>query len=101
MDEEENRHPEHVFQILDASGGVMLSFPPAGIEGLDSRGERKVTGTRYDVEEYGTLAREVVARPRGPVDATTSCTRRYRSKHPVYVYIPMFPGYPCMFSLLP
>lgn len=36
------------------------------------------------------MAREVVKRPKGAESATTSCTRRYRSKHPVYV--PPFPS---------
>lgn len=61
--------PSHVFQILDIEGSVLVSFPEEG----------------YDPENYAGMAREVVKRPKGVEEATTSCTRRYRSKHPVYV----------------
>ncbi|KAL8276219.1 hypothetical protein RQP46_011380 [Phenoliferia psychrophenolica] len=65
--------PPHVFQILDHAGEVIVSFPSATAESTK----------QYDPAEYATLAKEVVARPRGVVDANTSCTRRYRSKHPI------------------
>lgn len=63
--------PMHVFQILGEHGQVLFTFPTAS------------EGTQYDAEEYAALARAVVSRPRGETDATTSCTRRYRSKHPL------------------
>lgn len=66
--------PAHVFQILDRNGKAIVSFPKS--EAPDGR-------KRYEVEEYAALAREVVARPRGAANAKTSCTKRYRSKHPV------------------
>lgn len=66
--------PPHVFQILDRNGRTIVSFPTP--EDQDGR-------KRYEVESYAALAREVVARPRGAANAKTSCTKRYRSKHPV------------------
>ena len=62
--------PPYVFQILDHKGQAIVSFPSAG---------------PYDRTEYATLARDVVARPRGAPDAKTSCTKRYRDKHPLFV----------------
>lgn len=59
--------PPHVFQILDHTGRAIVSFPNSG----------------YDEEEYAALAREVLRKPRHEAEDTTSCTRRYRSKHPV------------------
>ncbi|KAI5478202.1 GATA-binding transcription factor [Pseudohyphozyma bogoriensis] len=61
--------PAAVFQILDHEGKIIVSFP--------DRSES------YKREEYADLAREVLARPRSIVDANTSCTRRFRSKHPL------------------
>lgn len=61
--------PPHVFQILDHTGRAIVSFPN--------------TGDRYNPEDYASLAREVLAKPRGPNEDRTSCTRRYRSKHPM------------------
>lgn len=76
---EDEGPPSHVFQILDHDGKVIVSFP---------KSEREVGGKRgYQVEDYGDLAREVIKMPRGAEDATTSCTRRYRKKHPVSVVI--------------
>lgn len=66
--------PPHVFQILDRNGKTIVSFPTPE----DKNGKK-----RYEVEAYAALAREVVARPRGAANANTSCTKRYRSKHPV------------------
>ncbi|GAA5909516.1 uncharacterized protein JCM6883_003972 [Sporobolomyces salmoneus] len=66
--------PPHVFQILDRNGKTIVSFPTP----QDESGRK-----RYEVESYAALAREVVARPRGAANAKTSCTKRYRSKHPV------------------
>ncbi|GAA6063871.1 hypothetical protein JCM10212_003607 [Sporobolomyces blumeae] len=66
--------PPHVFQILDRNGRTIVSFPTS----IDKDGRK-----RYEVEDYATLARDVVARPRGAANARTSCTKRYRSKHPV------------------
>ncbi|GAA5932111.1 uncharacterized protein JCM15063_001122 [Sporobolomyces koalae] len=66
--------PPHVFQILDRSGKALVSFPTC----QDNDGRK-----RYETESYAALAREVVARPRGAANAKTSCTKRYRSKHPV------------------
>ncbi|GAA5968126.1 hypothetical protein JCM3765_005858, partial [Sporobolomyces pararoseus] len=66
--------PPHVFQILDRNGKTIVSFPTP----QDDDGRK-----RYEVESYAALAREVVARPRGAANAKTSCTKRYRSKHPV------------------
>lgn len=59
--------PPHVFQILNHEGHAIVSFPTSG----------------YDREEYAALAREVLRKPRYGDEDTTSCTRRYRSKHPV------------------
>ena len=59
--------PPHVFQILDHAGRAIVSFPDSG----------------YDEEEYATLARDVLKRPSPGIEDTTSCTRRYKSKHPV------------------
>lgn len=67
--------PAHVFQILDTSGRAVVSFPDPGA-GPDAA---------QAVEQFSALAREVMARPREAVQSKTSCTRRYRSKHPVYV----------------
>ena len=67
--------PAHVFQILDTSGRAVVSFPDLGA-GPDAA---------QAVEQFSALAREVMARPREAVQSKTSCTRRYRSKHPVYV----------------
>ncbi|KAM0752942.1 hypothetical protein T439DRAFT_354408 [Meredithblackwellia eburnea MCA 4105] len=69
----ERAPPPHVFQILDHTGQAIVTFP-AGNNGTKS----------YDSNEFAALAKDVVARPRGPSDATTSCMRRYRSKHPIY-----------------
>ncbi|GAA5828963.1 hypothetical protein JCM3766R1_003883 [Sporobolomyces carnicolor] len=66
--------PPHVFQILDRNGKTIVSFPTP----QDEDGRK-----RYEIESYAALAREVVARPRGAANAKTSCTKRYRSKHPV------------------
>ncbi|GAA5938109.1 hypothetical protein JCM3775_005344 [Rhodotorula graminis] len=65
--------PAHVFQILDTSGRAVVSFPDPGA-GPDAA---------HAVEQFSALAREVMARPREAVQSKTSCTRRYRSKHPV------------------
>ena len=62
--------PSHVFQILDQLGRPIVTFP-----------EPK-KGREYDVERYSTLAQEVMARPAEAAPSRTSCTRRYRSKHP-------------------
>ncbi|GAA5825585.1 hypothetical protein JCM3770_006895, partial [Rhodotorula araucariae] len=67
--------PAHVFQILDATGRAMVTFPE-GEGGPDG-------GDAHDVEQFSALARGVMARPREAVQSKTSCTRRYRSKHPV------------------
>lgn len=64
-----NGPPPYVFQILNDLGQTIVSFPN--------------TGARYNAEDYAMLAREVLAKPRGPNDDRTSCTRRYRSKHPM------------------
>ncbi|GAA5995964.1 uncharacterized protein JCM10292_004859 [Rhodotorula paludigena] len=65
--------PAHVFQILDRAGRAIATFPRSGGGG----------GKEYDVEQFSSLAREVMARPKEAVQSRTSCTRRYRSKHPV------------------
>ncbi|BGP42610.1 hypothetical protein JCM10449v2_006622 [Rhodotorula kratochvilovae] len=67
--------PAHVFQLLDESGRAIATFPEGegGPDGAEA----------YDVEQFSALAREVMARPREAVQSKTSCTRRYRSKHPV------------------
>ncbi|GAA6007102.1 hypothetical protein JCM10207_001508 [Rhodosporidiobolus poonsookiae] len=71
--------PAHVFQILDRNGHVIVTFPrPRGQAGKTGADEG-----RYDVEQFSALAREVMARPREAVASRTSCTKRYRSKHPV------------------
>ncbi|KAK4703233.1 hypothetical protein P7C70_g2988, partial [Phenoliferia sp. Uapishka_3] len=72
-DEEVDGPPQHVFQILDHTGEAIVSFPDSESGG----------GRSYDKREYAKLAMEVVARPRSNVEANTSCTRRYRSKHPI------------------
>ncbi|GAA5864226.1 hypothetical protein JCM8547_001299 [Rhodosporidiobolus lusitaniae] len=74
--EDDHGPPGHVFQILDRSGRAIVTYPRSAEEdGGD--------GKRYDVEEFARLAREVMERPREAVASKTSCTRRYRSKHPV------------------
>lgn len=73
LDEEDDGPPPHVFQILDHTGEAIVSFPAE-------------SSKPYDRREYATLACEVVARRRDNNDAKTSCTRRYRSKHPMCVF---------------
>lgn len=80
LDDEDAGPPAHVFQILDRAGRAIATFPKSADH---SRGEK---GKSYDVEEFAALAREVLQRPREAVASKTSCTRRYRSKHPVYVH---------------
>ncbi|GAA5825820.1 hypothetical protein JCM11251_000014 [Rhodosporidiobolus azoricus] len=78
--------PPHVFQILDAHGRPIVTFPRSKRQheqlGQSGQGE-KAEGDSYDVEQFSMLAREVMARPRETFASKTSCTRRYRSKHPV------------------
>ncbi|GAA5862492.1 hypothetical protein JCM3774_002535 [Rhodotorula dairenensis] len=69
-EEAESGPPPHVFQILDQLGRPIVTFP-----------EPKKPRA-YDVERYSTLAQEVMARPAEAAPSRTSCTRRYRSKHP-------------------
>ncbi|KAK4055054.1 hypothetical protein OIO90_003395 [Microbotryomycetes sp. JL221] len=61
--------PQHVFQILDHRGQIIVSFPN--------------TGDRYGPEEYAALARGVSTHQKATFEDRTSCTRRYRSKHPI------------------
>ncbi|KAM0791790.1 hypothetical protein ACM66B_004053 [Microbotryomycetes sp. NB124-2] len=61
--------PQHVFQILDHRGHILVSFPN--------------TGDRYGAEEYAALARTVSNDFKTSSEDRTSCTRRYRSKHPI------------------
>ncbi|KAK4050689.1 hypothetical protein OIV83_003415 [Microbotryomycetes sp. JL201] len=61
--------PQHVFQILDHEGHILVSFPN--------------TGHRYGAEEYAALARTVSTDFKSSPEDRTSCTRRYRSKHPI------------------
>ncbi|GAA5988752.1 hypothetical protein JCM10908_006156 [Rhodotorula pacifica] len=68
--DEETGPPSHVFQILDQLGRPIVTFP-------EPKKPRE-----YDVERYSTLAQEVMARPAEAAPSRTSCTRRYRSKHP-------------------
>lgn len=70
--------PAHVFQILDQKGDVLLTFPRP--EGEMVAG---VTAGKYDPESYAKLARAVILKPKDIVTASTSCTRRFRSKHPM------------------
>lgn len=62
--------PSHVFQILDQLGRPIVTFP------------EPVKPREYDVDRYSALAQEVMARPTEAAPSRTSCTRRYRSKHP-------------------
>ena len=62
--------PKHIFQILDHLGAVLVSFPPSKT-------------SNYDPEDYASLTREVLSRPKGSDADTTSCTRRFRQKHPM------------------
>lgn len=64
--------PSHVFQILDQLGRPIVTFP------------EPTAPHPYDVERYSALAQEVMARPSEAAPSKTSCTRRYRSKHPEY-----------------
>ncbi|BGO94347.1 hypothetical protein NBRC10512_002795 [Rhodotorula toruloides] len=70
--------PPHVFQILDHAGRPIITFPQS--EGTGEEGRKR---RAYDAERFSALAREVMARPREAAQSRTSCTRRYRSKHPV------------------
>lgn len=72
-----NGPPAVVFQILNSVGEIILSFPSP---------DRAATAPElwYNVEDYAKLARAVLARPRESSESTTSCTRRYRSKHPIF-----------------
>ncbi|GAA5891597.1 hypothetical protein JCM6882_004523 [Rhodosporidiobolus microsporus] len=79
--------PPHVFQILDAHGRPIVTFPrsdssSSSVGGGEGEKAEKGSGS-YDVEQFSMLAREVMARPRETIASKTSCTRRYRSKHPV------------------
>ena len=84
--------PHYVFQVLDsASGSLLFTYPPSQEPaeypvGPDPGGHEPYLGS-----EYAKLAIEVWQKPREKnVDARTSCTKRFRSKHPMFVLLYMF-----------
>lgn len=80
--------PAYVFQVLDQSGQVIVSFPDPAGEPPTSDAAHSSKGRKYDREEYANLARKVAQRPREVTAAKTSCTRRFRSKHPLSAFLP-------------
>jgi hypothetical protein len=79
--------PRYVFQILASSDAhLILSHPPPVSSAPPSIHDDGL-GSRYDAFEYARLASEVWEKPREKnTDAKTSCTRRFRSKHPMCVW---------------
>lgn len=79
-----NNPPPHVFQVLrNPSGEIVFSYPPSNLAG---EGGVKGEARRYIPEEYAALAMDVCRRPKeSNVAAKTNCTRRLKSRHPVYV----------------
>jgi hypothetical protein len=76
--------PEKVFQILSAiDGNVLLTFPDPQVRIMSSNGSERMQ-TWYIADEFAELAREVCKSPKEKnVGATTSCTTRFKSKHPL------------------
>ncbi|SCV73548.1 BQ2448_7474 [Microbotryum intermedium] len=64
--------PPHVFQILNTEGHPIVTFPPPSTPAHE-----------YNPAEYAALGQQVVNKPRPSHESRTSCTRRYRDKHPL------------------
>ncbi|SGZ01720.1 BQ5605_C033g11162 [Microbotryum silenes-dioicae] len=64
--------PPHVFQIINTDGHPIVTFPPPSTPAHE-----------YDPTEYAALGQQVVNKPRPSHESRTSCTRRYRDKHPL------------------
>lgn len=78
--------PAHVFQILKNPGGdIIFSYPPSDLFSSAAPVDVKGGAKRYIPEEYAALAMDVCRRPKeSNVAAKTNCTRRLKSRHPVY-----------------
>lgn len=82
--------PPYVFQLLaTGTDNIIFTWPPARGTGDDAdtaaNGPTPENGERYQPVECAALARSV-ALPTGGADAgeaSTNCTKRYQSKHPV------------------
>jgi hypothetical protein len=82
--------PNYVFQLLaSANDSIYFTWPPARPTGDDTdfaaNGPAPDGEERYSPVEYAALAKSV-ALPQSVPDAgeaSTNCTKRYQSKHPV------------------
>ena len=82
--------PNYVFQLLATHGdAIYFTWPPAQPTGdnsdLAANGPVSESGERYSPVEYAALAKSVALPQTVPDagEASTNCTKRYQSKHPV------------------
>lgn len=82
--------PNYVFQLLATNGdAIYFTWPPAQPTGdnldLAANGPAPEGGERYSPVEYAALAKSVALPQTVPDagEASTNCTKRYQSKHPV------------------
>ena len=80
----------YVFQLLDSrTTEILFTWPPTKPTGkgydslLYGGGEQGSEQERYSAEEYATLAKSVIEKPRANVPAETNCTKRFQSTHPM------------------
>lgn len=81
--------PRYVFQMLTNNDArLVLSQPAPRYIGSAASGQSSVD---YDAIEYARLAKEVWEKPREHSnEAKSNCTRRFRSKHPMFVHSLLF-----------